>query len=83
MSVEQNVGRVTFPENIQRQIDLRAAGRRKNISHGGTLCSKCLVNTPRPGQRYCKPCRNADDYARRARNKSALESAAAIARKGL
>jgi hypothetical protein len=26
------------------------------VKHGGTLCSNCLSNAPKPGQRYCKEC---------------------------
>lgn len=45
--------------NVAAQIEQKQAGRRKNIRHGGTLCSKCLVNPPSAkNQRYCKPCHN-------------------------
>lgn len=62
---------------ITAQIELKLAGRRKTVRHGGTLCSKCLVNPPRQNQRYCRDCKNADDRARRARNKLAAPTTVA------
>lgn len=51
--------------NITAQIEMKIAGRRKQVRHGGTLCSKCLINSPRPKARYCRTCKNADDKQRR------------------
>lgn len=61
---------------IEAQIKRKREGLRKQVRHGGTLCSKCLINPPRPGNRYCRPCKNVDDRMRRARNKAALTGVA-------
>lgn len=67
---------------LEEQIKQRREGRRLRVDHGGTLCSRCYINPPSPTHKYCRLCKNADNKARRARNKAALESVAAIAKVG-
>lgn len=45
-----------FKGNIEQQIALKRAGRRKLVRHGGTLCSCCYISPPASGQRYCAEC---------------------------
>lgn len=71
-----------IPANIAQQIELRRQGRRQKVFHGKTLCSRCYINPPQATHKYCKPCKSADAKSRRARNKAALESVAAIAKVG-
>jgi hypothetical protein len=49
-------------------------GRRRLISHGGKLCSRCLINPPLPGQRYCAECHAAACRESRARIKAKHEA---------
>ncbi len=56
---EPNVSHATqsLTSKIAGQIEARAKGFRKNVFHGGTLCSCCL-SAPRSGHdAYCAPCR--------------------------
>jgi hypothetical protein len=47
----------SLTSKIEGQIAARARGDRKNVFHGGTLCSHCL-SAPRSGHdAYCAPCR--------------------------
>lgn len=56
----ENVSHEThsLPENIARQIEARALGRRKLVRHGKTLCSGCYepIESDRHDA-YCKACR--------------------------
>jgi hypothetical protein len=57
---------------IAAQIRLKLAGRRKQVMHGGTLCSRCLSCPPASAKvRYCRPCKAAYMKARRRREKEA------------
>lgn len=62
-----DVSRVTdfSSEKLAAQIQQRKDGRRKLVRHGGTLCSKCLINPPSSGG-YCPRC-HADYEAQRRR----------------
>lgn len=64
--------RVIPPEQVAAQIEQRRAGRRKLVFHGGTLCSHCLDNAPRPGQRTCSKCHAENERARRARSREGV-----------
>lgn len=68
--------------DIAMQVELRRAGRRKRVMHGKTLCSRCYINPPQATHKYCKTCKSADAKSRRARNKAAMESVAALAKVG-
>ena len=59
---------------IDRQVELRRQGRRKNVRHGGKLCSRCLSCAPAAGRRYCRPCHAA--YERDRRRTASLAAAA-------
>lgn len=48
-----------LPETLRIQIEQRRTGKRGNVRHGGTLCSRCLRNPPASPDRYCAPCRAA------------------------
>lgn len=67
---------------LTAQIEMRRLGRRKRVMHGKTLCSRCYINPPQASHKYCKPCKNADNKSRRARNKAALEAVAIQAKAG-
>ncbi len=43
-------------DRLARMIDLRRAGKRHTVQHRGKLCSRCLADPPRGGQRYCARC---------------------------
>lgn len=58
-------------QTIQAQIEMKRAGRRKHVNHGGTLCSACLDAPPDDGDHYCAPCRAA--YMRNWHKKRRLE----------
>lgn len=60
--------------NVQAQLEERAAGKRKNIHHGGTLCCGCHQVPPVRNGKYCKPCRNAYDARRRLKFRIARDS---------
>ena len=79
---EELVTQETNSSWIEEQIKQRREGRRLRVDHGGTLCSRCYINPPQATHKYCKPCKSADAKSRRARNKAALESVAAIAKGG-
>jgi hypothetical protein len=68
--------------SIAEQVEQRRSGLRLRVDHGGTLCSRCYINPPSPSHKYCRMCKNADNKARRARNKAALESVAIHAKAG-
>jgi hypothetical protein len=38
------------------RMQVQSTGKRRAIRHGGKLCSRCLTNPPKPGQRYCGDC---------------------------
>jgi hypothetical protein len=38
------------------RVQVQSVGKRRAIKHGGKLCSRCLTNPPKPGQRYCGDC---------------------------
>lgn len=59
---------VTRGANLNAQIQMKRAGRRKHVFHGGTLCSKCLEQPPTMGQRYCRGCNAARMRVTRAAN---------------
>lgn len=42
--------------DIQVQIAAKRRGDRKNVFHGGALCSGCYDEEPLPGQRYGRKC---------------------------
>jgi hypothetical protein len=70
LAVENHAPHETqFSTAVARQIEARRAGRRKNVRHGGALCSRCLAVPPRHGQGNCKACHAADSKARRARRR--------------
>lgn len=48
-------------ETIAAQIELKRAGRRKLVRHGGALCCRCLHAPPLPYHGYCRQCRNTRD----------------------
>jgi len=53
---------------ITAQIRMKAAGRRKHVMHGGTLCSRCLSRPPASNKvRYCRQCKT--DHERQRRRK--------------
>lgn len=76
MSLEQRDTRETdcSKDAVARQIAAKRAGWRKNIFHGGTLCSKCLAAPPRHGQRYCLPCHNTSALASYHRKQAELKA---------
>jgi hypothetical protein len=75
--VEQSDNRVTVcSTRLDYQIELRRQGRRKNVRHGGALCSICLAAPPAPNRRYCHPCNAAYERQRRRALKLSLLSAA-------
>ena len=47
---------VSLTSKIAGQIEARARGDRKNVFHGGTLCSCCLSAPRSPSHAYCGPC---------------------------
>jgi uncharacterized paraquat-inducible protein A len=47
----------SFTEKIAMQIKQRRAGLRRNVRHGGTLCSGCLECPPQENDAYCPRCR--------------------------
>lgn len=51
------------------RMQVQSAGKRRAIKHGGKLCSRCLTNPPKPGQRYCGDCLAAANREYRARVK--------------
>lgn len=65
MSDEVSRETKSLASDIDAQLAERAAGKRKNIKHGGTLCCRCHRNPPSTNGKYCKLCRNAYDAARR------------------
>jgi NMD protein affecting ribosome stability and mRNA decay len=68
-----------FTSNIAAQIEQRARGIRKQIRHGGQLCSHCLEKPPAgPNDRYCRECRAADRRARRIAAKEELRRLRAL-----
>jgi hypothetical protein len=56
MSDNVSIDTPRFTGNISVQIEQRRNGTRKNVRHGGTLCSGCLSVPPAKGQRYCVEC---------------------------
>jgi len=64
--------------NIALQIQQKRMGRRQLVLHGGTLCSRCYEQPPRPGQRYCAPCHAADERARRVKRSEELKRLRAL-----
>lgn len=56
--MSENVSRVTpsLTSKIEGQIAARARGDRKNVFHGGTLCSCCLSAPRSQSHAYCGPC---------------------------
>src|SRR3954471_3478614 len=64
-----NVSQQTLSDKIAAQVEMRRAGRRKRVHHGGALCSKCLVQQPISGNRYCRECHNAASRASYQRKK--------------
>ncbi|HEY0281602.1 MAG TPA: hypothetical protein VGC27_03140 [Rhizomicrobium sp.] len=64
---------VCLPLNIKAQIAARAAGHRKNVRHGGLLCSHCLKAPPKSANdRFCGPCRAAYERDRRKQERAEL-----------
>jgi hypothetical protein len=61
---------VSYTPEVARQIELKAQGRRKNVKHGGALCSGCYLEPPIPGQRYGKNCHKLYEKNRRLRIKN-------------
>lgn len=58
-------------DKIAAQIEQRRLGKRGNVRHGGSLCSRCLEKPPAtPSQAYCAECRNRDRRQWRARRKA-------------
>lgn len=55
---EPNVSQATpsLTSKIAGQIEARNRGDRKNVFHGGTLCSCCLSAPKAPSHAYCGPC---------------------------
>jgi len=47
---------MTSPSNIVFRVKHQTDGRRAYAEHGGALCSRCRLNPPNDGQRYCKGC---------------------------
>lgn len=78
MKSEPDVQHETLSSDaIAMQVELRRAGRRHRVMHGGTLCSRCLACPPLPSHKYCRLCKRAADRQRLARNKAALATIAA------
>lgn len=59
----------SYTPSVAQQIAQKAAGRRKKVMHGGSLCSGCYVEPPLPGQRYGRNCHNQYEKDRRLRVK--------------
>lgn len=74
-----DVSHVTLCSNIAAQIEQKAAGRRKRVRHGGTLCSSCYAEPPRQGQRYCLSCHSKRETARKKKQRIPCAGARALA----
>lgn len=74
-----DVSQQTVSDKIAAQVEMRRAGRRKRVHHGGALCSKCLARPPIANNRYCRECHNAAALASYHRKKGiALTVEAAV-----
>ena len=58
----------------------QAAGRRRCVRHGGTLCSRCLEKPPSKGDSYCAACRSIINKDWRRRHAAELQRLRALAR---
>jgi hypothetical protein len=68
--------------NIEAQIEAKRAGRRKNVFHGGALCSGCYSEPPKPGQRYGAECHRKAARASYHRKQEELKRLRALVNKG-
>jgi len=82
MSAAVNCETQGFKENIAQQIEMKRAGRRKHVHHGGTVCSGCYAEPPLPGQRYGKNCRNKASLASYYRKQDELKRLRALVSQG-
>jgi hypothetical protein len=77
--VQHDDTRETPTGKIAMQVEMRRAGRRKRVHHGGTLCSGCYDEPPISGQRYGKKCHAARERKRRAAQAEELKRLRALA----
>ena len=83
MTVQQSVNHETqCCTDIEMQILLKRAGRRKLVRHGGTLCSRCYAEPPMAGQRYGLRCHAAREKDRRAKVSAELKRLRAAQQEG-
>lgn len=72
--MQQSVNHETYCcTDVEMQIALKRAGRRKLVRHGGTLCSGCYGEPPMAGQRYGLRCHAERERARRAKLSAELK----------
>lgn len=79
VSHEGNGSARNIDGRIAAQIEARRAGHRKMVFHGGSLCSTCLENPPRPNQRDCTECHRKASRDSRARLRAELRRLRALA----